>query len=90
MSARSRRINLRGEVTAITYPRAGGSPTFNVMLRVGEDSLVLSFLGRADLHCVEIGKRLHVKGALATRRGVPTVYNPSFTVLGDVSREELR
>ncbi len=90
MRARSRRINLRGEVTAITYPGAGGSPTINVMLRVGEDALMLSFLGRADVHCIEIGKRLHVKGALATRRGVPTVFNPSYTVLGDASREEQR
>ena len=88
MRARSRRINLRGEVTAITYPGAGGSPTINVMLRVGEDALMLSFLGRADVHCIEIGTRLHVKGALVTRRGVPTVYNPSFSVLADTRGEE--
>ncbi|MFT0848504.1 hypothetical protein VR010_12255 [Actinomycetaceae bacterium L2_0104] len=88
MRSRSRRINLRGVVTAITYPGVGRSSALNVMLRVGEDSLVLTFLGRSDVHCIEIGTRLHVKGALVTRRGVPTVYNPSFTVIGDARGEE--
>ncbi len=88
MSSRSRRINLRGVVTAITYPGVGRRSALGVMLRVGEDSLVLAFLGRPEVHCIEIGTRLHVKGALVTRRGVPTVYNPSFSVLADTRGEE--
>ncbi len=88
MNSRSRRINLRGVVTAITYPGAGRRSALNVMLQVGGDSLVLAFLGRPEVHCIEIGTRLRVKGALVTRRGVPTVYNPSFTVIAGVRGEE--
>ncbi|MBE6483717.1 MAG: hypothetical protein E7Z96_02895 [Actinomycetaceae bacterium] len=77
----SRRVNLRGVVSAISYPGSETPPTLEVMLQVGDNSLLLAFLGRTDLHCVDIGSRLHVKGTLTSHNGVPTVFNPWFTVL---------
>lgn len=88
MNGQARKIHVRGVVTAITYPGVGSSPMVQVQLRVGNDSVSLAFLGRQDLHAVEIGTSLEAKGALVDRRGTPTLYNPEFTVVADSGAEE--
>ncbi len=80
-TTRSRRINLRGKVRAIEYPGAGCPPVVNVMLGVGSDTLMLAFLGRTDLASIDVGSQLHVKGTITTSGGMPTVFNPIYTVL---------
>lgn len=81
MTAQGRRINVRGTVDAITYPGYECEPVVTVMLGVGDQELVLSFLGRTDLHSVNVGAVLHVKGTLTSQRGVPTVFDPAYTVI---------
>ncbi len=77
----SRHINVRGSISAISYPGVGEEPVVSVMLTVGEQSVVLAFLGRTDIHGFQIGSKLHVKGMLSERQGLPTVFNPRFSVL---------
>ncbi len=79
---------MRGVTTAITYPGAGPAPVLRVQLRVGENSLVLAFLGRDDLQAIEIGTQLRAKGALVDRRGTPTIYNPEISIIADTEVEE--
>ena len=77
----SRRLNVKGTVTAITYPAEGPDPRLDVIVTVGEDDrLLLRFLGRRDMSCLEIGSRLRVRGALSDADGSPAVINPSITV----------
>ncbi|MCF2706312.1 hypothetical protein I6E29_03385 [Arcanobacterium haemolyticum] len=80
MSLRSKRINVRGRVDAITYPGAGCPPVVSVMLSVADTVLVLAFLGRTDLHAIDVGSVVHVKGILTSDHGMPTVFNPMYQV----------
>lgn len=78
----ARHLNVKGTVAAMTYPGAGNEPVVTVLLRVGDGaSVLLSFLGRTDIHSFHIGSYLHVKGALTDKDGLPTVFNPQFSVL---------
>ncbi|MGO1591787.1 MAG: hypothetical protein ACTHW1_05595 [Ancrocorticia sp.] len=79
---------MQGIVTAISYPGAGLSPLVRVQLQLGDDSVTLAFLGRQDVHAIDIGSRLRARGALVDRRGVPTLYDPEITVLADSSSQE--
>ena len=79
---KNRRINVRGTVTAITYPAQGPNPALDVIVTVGEDDrLLLRFLGRRTMGCLEIGSLVRVRGALSDADGSPAVINPEFTVL---------
>lgn len=78
----SRRINVKGTVTAITYPGEGPSPRLDVIVTVGqEDRLLLRFLGRRKLGCIEVGSQVRVRGALSDADGAVAVINPDITVL---------
>lgn len=83
MTSSSRRLNLRGTVDAITYPGADCEPVVSVLLAVGDQKIVLSFLGRVDMHSFSVGSQLHVKGMLSNKRGVATIFNPTYTVLAN-------
>jgi hypothetical protein len=77
----SGRINVKGVISAITYPGTGSEPVVTALLRVDRGTLLLSFLGRTDVHSFRIGSRMHVKGTLAEKQGFPTVFNPQYSVL---------
>ncbi|MDO4888780.1 MAG: hypothetical protein Q3979_08805 [Actinomycetaceae bacterium] len=76
-----RKLDTTGTVTSITFPGVGPSPALRVNLRTDDGPLMLTFLGRRDLRCVEIGSRLHVAGTLSSHRGVATVFNPDYLVI---------
>ena len=67
------------EVTAMTYPGDGPTPSVLVHFTSAEGSqFTLAFLGRRDIRCMRVGSRLAIEGAVSGRE---TVYNPHFTVL---------
>ena len=75
------RRELSGTVTAITYPGLGSSPVLRMSMRTGDGTVTLAFLGRRDIHCIEVGSSLRVRGILAAgRRGAAILYNPDYTV----------
>ena len=75
------RRELSGTVTAITYPGLGSSPVLRMSMRTEDGTVTLAFLGRRDIHCIEVGSSLRVRGSLAAgRRGAAILYNPDYTV----------
>ncbi|MBR5950815.1 MAG: OB-fold nucleic acid binding domain-containing protein [Actinomycetaceae bacterium] len=85
----ARNIHTTGTVTSITYPAYGGSAQLDVMISPlgeemysgGADSLLLRFLGRRTMACLEIGSLVRVRGTLSRSQGVPVVFNPAITVM---------
>jgi len=73
------RRELSGTVTAITYPGLGSSPVLRMSMRTGDGTVTLAFLGRRDIHCIEVGSSLRVRGILAGRRGAAILSNPDYT-----------
>ena len=59
------RRELSGTVTAITYPGLGSSPVLRMSMRTEDGTVTLAFLGRRDIHCIEVGSSLRVRGILA-------------------------
>ena len=57
------RRELSGTVTAITYPGLGSSPVLRMSMRTGDGTVTLAFLGRRDIHCIEVGSSLRVRRA---------------------------
>ena len=50
-------------------------------MRTEDGTVTLAFLGRRDIHCIEVGSSLRVRGILAAgRRGAAILYNPDYTV----------
>ena len=82
---RSRDINVIGTVTSITYPAYGGSTYLDVIVSLHDseigENLLLRFLGRRTLSCLEIGSSVRVSGALSHTAGAPVVFNPEITVI---------
>lgn len=84
---RSREINTIGEVTSITYPAHGSSTHLDVIISLREDddagseNLLLRFLGRRSMACLEIGSLVRVHGTLSSTAGTPIVFNPTITVM---------
>ena len=75
------RRELSGTVTAITYPGLGSSPVLRMSMRTGDGTVTLAFLGRRDIHCIEVGSSLRVRGILSSgRMGAAILYNPDYTV----------
>ena len=74
------RRELSGTVTAITYPGLGSSPVLRMSMRTEDGTVTLAVLGRRDIHCIEVGSSLRVRGILAGRRGAAILYNPDYTV----------
>ncbi|MFP7697168.1 hypothetical protein [Trueperella sp. LYQ143] len=77
----TRRISATGVVRSITYPGIGQTPRVLVHLQIGSEIVVLYFMSRRDLHCLDIGSKVRVRGALQRVHGVPTVFNPVFRVV---------
>ena len=83
---RSRDINAIGTVTSITYPAYGDSAHLDVMISLvdeddyegeGTENLLLRFLGRHTMACLEIGSTVRVNGTLSRVAGMPVVFNPT-------------
>ncbi|QOQ38909.1 OB-fold nucleic acid binding domain-containing protein [Trueperella pecoris] len=79
----TRRRDLIGTIRSITYPGAGRGKRVTAYLELDEGPIVLYFMSRSNLECIDIGSKVRVIGAVSTYRGVPTMFNPSYTVVED-------
>lgn len=77
----TRRREITGTVRSITYPGATLTRRVSAHLDADDGPLVLYFMSRTNLECIDIGSRVRVVGAVTRHRGVPTMFNPSLTVL---------
>lgn len=83
----SRIINEVGEVTSITYPAHGSSTYLDVIISPrdndgnAKENLLLRFLGRRTMACLEIGSLVRVHGTRSFLAGTPIVFNPAITVM---------
>lgn len=78
-----RHINVKGTVTAITYPAWDSAPVVRVTVQVGATMLALVFQSRRSVEALDIGQLLHIRGAVNTRDGIPTIFNPEYRILGE-------
>ena len=67
---------------SISYSGVGQAPAVRVFLQRGGGLISLIFQGRSTLEALEIGQVVHVSGALVMSDGMPTIYNPNYTIRG--------
>lgn len=76
----SRVVEVAGTVTAITYPGYGLNQEVRVRLDVSGTYLDAIFQSRSSMSAIDIGRALTVRGALVDVDGVPSMYNPTYTI----------
>ena len=67
-----------GTLRAVTARPRGNSPAVQADLWDGSGSVTLVWLGRRQIPGVEPGRRMVVKGRIATIRGAQTIFNPDY------------
>jgi len=67
-----------GTLRAVTARPRGSSPAVQADLWDGSGSVTLVWLGRRQIPGVEPGRRMVVKGRIATIRGAQTIFNPDY------------
>lgn len=75
------RVDVVGTISSMTFPGVGRPPVLKVDFAADELVYVLSFLGRTDMTCLEVGSQLRVRGTVTNNHGVPTIFNPNYTVI---------
>jgi amino acid transporter len=71
-------VDLAGTLRAVTRRPRGGSLRMEADLWDGTGSVTLIWLGRRDIPGIEPGRRIVVHGRLASIKGEPTIFNPSY------------
>jgi RecG-like helicase len=71
-------INVTGTLRAVTLRPRGPSLTMEADLWDGTGNITLVWLGRRDIPGIEPGRRIVVRGRLATIKGEPTIFNPTY------------
>ena len=69
---------MAGTLRAVTLRPRGTSLTMEADLFDGTGSITLVWLGRRDIPGIEPGRKVIVRGRLATIRGERTIFNPSY------------
>ena len=72
------RTMVTGTLRAVTVRPRGNSPALQADLWDGSGSVTLVWLGRRDIPGVEPGRRVTVRGRIATIGGVRTMFNPVY------------
>jgi amino acid transporter len=67
-----------GTLRAVTARPRGNSPAVQADLWDGSGSVTLVWLGRRQIPGVEPGRRMVVKGRIATIQGAQTIFNPDY------------
>ena len=76
------RVEVGGVVQSLTHPpRTGGPLQLVVGLYDGSGTVEIVWLGRRSIPGIRPGVRLRVRGRVARRGGVPTIFNPSYDIL---------
>ncbi|HET9894257.1 MAG TPA: amino acid permease [Streptosporangiaceae bacterium] len=67
-----------GTLRAVTVRPRGSSPALHADLWDGSGSVTLVWLGRREIPGIEPGRKMIVKGRIATIRGAQTIFNPDY------------
>ena len=71
-------VSVAGTLRAVTLRPRGASLTMEAELWDGTGQVSLIWLGRRDIPGIEAGRRIVVRGRLATVKGERAIYNPSY------------
>lgn len=77
-----RRAQVSGVLRAITYRPAADKPMLVGQLFDGTGSVDLVWVGRRSIAGIHPGTHLKAEGMVAAGRSRPTIYNPSYELLG--------
>jgi amino acid transporter len=72
------RVEVAGTLRAVTMRPSGGSLSMEAELWDGTGQVTLVWLGRRDIPGIQPGRRIVVHGRLTSRKGTPTIFNPSY------------
>ncbi len=79
-------VDVCGSVRAVTLPPKASVPTLVVELYDGSRALNLVWLGRRSIRGIAPGTFLTAHGRVTRVRGVPTIYNPTYTIVPNRGR----
>lgn len=79
-------VNVCGSVRAVTLPPRRSVPMLVVELYDGTRPLNLVWLGRRSIVGIEPGTFLKAHGRVSKVRGIPTIYNPSYSIVPNRGR----
>jgi len=71
-------VSVAGTLRSVRLEPRGGSLTMQAELWDGTGRVTLVWLGRRDIAGIEPGRRIVVRGRLATHKGERTIFNPSY------------
>ncbi|MDO5710375.1 MAG: OB-fold nucleic acid binding domain-containing protein [Micrococcales bacterium] len=74
-------VEVSGTVRNLTVPSRGQVPALAAELFDGSGALSVVWLGRREIHGIECGVYLRAYGRVSMRRGMPTIFNPSYEIL---------
>jgi amino acid transporter len=77
-SQQRERVELAGTLRAVTMRPSGGSLSMEAELWDGTGQVTLVWLGRRNIPGIQPGRRIVVHGRLTSRKGEPTIFNPSY------------
>jgi amino acid transporter len=72
------RVELAGTLRAVTQRPSGGSLSMEAELWDGTGQVNLVWLGRRNIPGIQPGRRIVVHGRLTSRKGEPTIFNPTY------------
>jgi amino acid transporter len=72
------RVEMAGTLRAVTSRPSGGILSMEAELWDGTAHVHLVWLGRRDIPGIQPGRRIVVHGRLTSRKGEPTIFNPSY------------
>ena len=72
------RVELAGTLRAVTTRPRGGSLSMEAQLWDGTSQVTLIWLGRRNIPGIQPGRWIVVRGRLTSRKGEPTIFNPSY------------
>ncbi len=77
-SQQRERVELAGTLRAVTMRPSGGSLSMEAELWDGTGQVTLVWLGRRNIPGIQPGRRIVVRGRLTSRKGEPTIFNPTY------------
>lgn len=79
-------VDVCGSVRALTLPPKTSVPMLVAEIYDGTRALNLVWLGRRAIPGIETGTFLKAHGRVATVKGVPTIYNPTYSIVPNRGR----
>jgi hypothetical protein len=71
-------VDVAGTLRAVTHRPRGTSLTMEADLWDGTGNVTLVWLGRRDIPGIQPGRKIVVHGRLASIKGEPTIFNPTY------------